>query len=176
MRHLPLLLVLPVLLPLCYCNLTHCHCQANAVSPPATAKAVPIASTLQNRSYILLAVGFIAADHATTLQVPSTNTAKLPMVDATCNVWRCWMHASTAIELNPQVFACATLHAKSWCLFVCHLYTMPGKEGPGSTTPGLHGCGSASGLMLATTWPGSKTCLNHLFRYTPTPSSSCLLY
>ena len=45
------------------------------------------------------------------------------------------MHASTAIELNPQVFACATLHAKSWCLFVCHLYTLPGKEGPGEYNP-----------------------------------------
>ena len=86
------------------------------------------------------------------------------------------MHASTAIELNPQVFACATLHAKSWCLFVCHLYTLPGKEGPGSTTPALPGCGSASGLMLATAWPGSKTCLNHVFHYSPcNPSSSCLL-
>ena len=48
-----------------------------------------------------------SADHAATLQVPSTKTAGLPMVDATCNVWTCWMHASTAIELNPQVFACA---------------------------------------------------------------------
>ena len=82
-----------------------------------------------------------SADHATTLQVPSTKTAGLPMVDATCNVRRCWMHASTAIELNPHVIACATLHAKSWCLFVCHLYTLPGKEGPGSTTPAPPGSG-----------------------------------
>ena len=87
------------------------------------------------------------------------------------------MHAPTAIELNPQVFAGATLHAKSRCLFVCHLYTLPGKEGPGSTTPALLGCGNASGLMLATAWPGSKTCLNHLFHYSPcNPSCSCLLY
>ena len=86
------------------------------------------------------------------------------------------MHASTAIELNPKVFACATLHAKSWCLFVCHLYTLPGKERPGSTTPALAGCGSASGLMLATAWPGSKICLNHLFHYSPcNPNSSRLL-
>ena len=75
------------------------------------------------------------------------------------------MHASTAIELNPQVFACATLYAKSWCLFVCHLHTMQGKEGPGSTTPALLGCGSASGLMIATAWPGSNICLSHLFHY-----------
>ena len=56
--HLPLLLVLPVLLPLCYCSLTQCHCHDNAVSPLATAKAVPIASTFQNRSYMLLVVSF----------------------------------------------------------------------------------------------------------------------
>ena len=41
MLPLPLLLVLPLLLPLFYCDLTHCHCHANAVSPPATAKAAP---------------------------------------------------------------------------------------------------------------------------------------
>ena len=58
MLHLPLLLVLPVLLPLCYCSLARCHCHSNGVSPPATAKAVPIASAFQNRSYMLLVVGF----------------------------------------------------------------------------------------------------------------------
>ena len=51
------------------------------------------------------------------------------------------MHASTAIELNPQFIACATLHAKSWCLFVCRLCTLPGKEGRGCTTPAPPGCG-----------------------------------
>ena len=87
------------------------------------------------------------------------------------------MHAGTALELNPQDVAYATLHAQSCCLFVCHLYTLPGKEGPGSTTQALPGCGSASGLMLATAWPGSNTCLNHLFHYRPcNPNSSCLLY
>ena len=74
------------------------------------------------------------------------------------------MHASTTIELDRQLLACATLHAKSWCLFVCHLYTLPGKEGPGSTTPALPGSGSASGLMLATAWPGSKICGNHVIQ------------
>ena len=44
------------------------------------------------------------------------------------------MHASTALALNPHVFACAARHAKSWCLFVCRLYTLPGKEGPGNPT------------------------------------------
>jgi len=58
MLHLPLLLVLPVLLSLCYYNLTQCHCHDNAVSPPATAKAVPIASTFRNRSPMVLVVGF----------------------------------------------------------------------------------------------------------------------
>jgi len=80
------------------------------------------------------------------------------------------MHASTAIELNPQVFACATLHAKSWCLFVCHLYTLPGKEGPGSTTPALLGCGSASGLLLATAWPGPNSCFEPLV-FTTVPAT-----
>ena len=51
------------------------------------------------------------------------------------------MHASTTIELNLQFIACATLHAKSWCLSVCRLYTLPGKEWPGSTTPAPPGCG-----------------------------------
>ena len=133
--HLPLLLVLPVLLPLCYCNLTQCHCHANAVPPPATAKAVPIASTSPKP------LASASADHATTLQVPIAKTAGLPKVDATCNTWRCWMHASTTIELNPQVIAFAMLHAKSWCLFVCRLRTMPGKEGPRCTTPATPCCG-----------------------------------
>ena len=51
------------------------------------------------------------------------------------------MHASTTIEINPQVLACAMLYAKSWCLFVCRLCTLPGKEGPGCTTPAPLGCG-----------------------------------
>jgi len=83
------------------------------------------------------------------------------------------MHASTAIELNQPFLACATLHAKSWCLFVCRLCTLPGKYGPGCTTPTLL---VVAGLMLATTWPGSKFCLYHLFHYKPSnPISSCLL-
>ena len=61
------------------------------------------------------------------------------MVDATCNT--CWTHALTTIEFNPQFLACATLHAKSWCLFVCRLCALPGKEGPGCTTPTPLGCG-----------------------------------
>ena len=60
-----------------------------------------------------------SADHATTLQVPSTKKAGLPMVDATCKTRRCCVHVSSTIELNPQYLACATLHAKLCCLFFC---------------------------------------------------------
>ncbi len=56
--HMPLLLVLRVLLPLCYCSLTLCHCDANDASPPATAKAAPMASAFQSLSYTLMVVGF----------------------------------------------------------------------------------------------------------------------
>ena len=83
------------------------------------------------------------------------------------------MHASTAIEINPQVFACATLHATSWCLFVCRLYTRPGTKGRGVQPQPLL---VVAGLMLATAWPGSNICLNHLFHYNPSnQNSSCLL-
>ncbi len=122
--HLPLLLVLPVLLPIC------------ALASP---------------------------DHATTLQVPSTKTAGFPMVDATCNVWRCWMHASTAIKLNPQILACATLHAKSWrgaCLSAACARCRARKGRGVQPQPLL----VVAGLMLAAAWPGSKICLNHLFQ------------
>ena len=53
-----LLRVLPVLLPLCFGSRTRCYCHDNAVSPPATAKAAPIASAFPNRSFMLLVVGF----------------------------------------------------------------------------------------------------------------------
>ena len=32
-------------------------------------------------------------------------------------------------------FACATIYAKSWCLFVCHLYMLQGKERAGEYIP-----------------------------------------
>ena len=57
------------------------------------------------------------------------------------------MHASTTIELNPQFLACAMPHAKSWCLFVCRLCTMQGKEGLGVQPQPLL---VVAGLMLAT--------------------------
>ena len=71
------------------------------------------------------------------------------------------MRASTTIELNPQDIAWATLHAKTWCLFVCRLCTLPGKEGPGCTTRAPPGCGR---LNASHGLAGSKICLNRLFQ------------
>ena len=51
------------------------------------------------------------------------------------------MHASTTVELHPLFLARAMLHAKYWWVFVCRLCTLPGKEGPGCTTPAAPGCG-----------------------------------
>ena len=53
---------------------------------------------------------------------------------------------------SPHNFlACAMLHAKSWCLFVCRLCTLPGKDGPGCTTPTPPACrldvGSGAGEL-----------------------------
>ena len=90
-----------------------CHCHCDAVSPPATAKATPIASAFKKKHVHLRywCLASASVDHAATLQAPSTNTVGSPMADAPCNTWRCWMHASTATEINSQFRACATLHA-----------------------------------------------------------------
>ena len=75
------------------------------------------------------------------------------------------MHASTTIELNPQFLACAMPHARSWCLFVCRLCTLPGKEGPGSTTPVPPGCGQLN---------ASRGVARVQILFEPRASKSCL--
>ncbi len=84
--------------PLSLCDAS-CHCQGRAdiFRFPKTAHIC----------YWWLASA--SADHAATVQAPITKTAGLPTVTATCNTWRCWMHASTTIELNHISCMCNAL-------------------------------------------------------------------
>ena len=64
---------------------------------------------------------------------------------------------STRNFLHVQCFM-----PKSWCLFVCRLCTLPGKERAGVHNP--NPILVVAGLMLAAAQAGSNKCLNHLFQ------------